>query len=155
MPAGIPKFQVDFSIDANGILTVSAQEERSQVKMKVSLAPHRGLSEERIEDMKKEAVSHSTEDLMAVRAINIAGEARVVLSATRKAFQGIESSLPDNVSPQQFEEMKKAADELEKYLDTNDTVMIELAHERLNELTVPLADQLISNVVQKIDAREI
>ncbi|MGE4158229.1 MAG: Fe-S protein assembly chaperone HscA [Planctomycetota bacterium] len=148
MPAGIPVFEVDFTIDANGILTVTAIEKRSGVDLQVVLQPNRGLQKDEVEKLKKEAVIYSKDDIQEKRRIQIETEARLVLVAARKAIAGARGG--SAVPAEDLDAMALAADQLEHFLGLHDTVMVEFSLEELNRITSPLADSLITGALAKL-----
>jgi len=71
MPAGIPKIAVEFLIDANGILNVSAREERSGANATVQVIPSHGLTQEEVRRIEQESIDHAREDMTAHRLIDL------------------------------------------------------------------------------------
>ncbi|PHR65565.1 MAG: hypothetical protein COA51_04650, partial [Idiomarina sp.] len=63
MPAGIPKLVVEFLVDANGILNVSAIEERSGKRASVQIVPNHGLTESEVDRIEQESFTHAREDM--------------------------------------------------------------------------------------------
>jgi molecular chaperone HscA len=87
MPAGMPKVEVSFLINADGILTVSAKELRSGVQQNIQVVPREGLTDEDLEKMLMEAISHAKEDI-ALRALTEAQtEAEQLLKTTERFLQ--------------------------------------------------------------------
>lgn len=84
MPAGVPKVQVEFLVDANGILNVTAREERSGVEAGVQVLPHHGLTRVEAEAIVLDSVSHARADIDAHRRIDLANQ---VEFDTRKTEQ--------------------------------------------------------------------
>ena len=86
MPAGLPRIEVTFLIDANGILSVSAKEVRSGTQAAVEVRPTYGLSEAEVERMIDESLEHAEADVRARGLIDARNEADTVLRATEKAL---------------------------------------------------------------------
>ena len=63
MPAGIPKLRVEFLVDASGILTVRAAEERSGKRLEAQIVPNHGLTAEEVERIERESLTHAREDM--------------------------------------------------------------------------------------------
>ncbi len=63
MPAGVPKLVVEFFIDANGILNVSALEERSGKRASIQIVPNHGLTAEEVDRIEQESFTHAREDM--------------------------------------------------------------------------------------------
>ena len=85
MTAGMPRIEVKFLIDANGILNVSAQELRSGKQAEVSVKPTYGLTDEQVESMILESFDHAEEDIHLRQLVEARNEAETILSAVEKA----------------------------------------------------------------------
>jgi Fe-S protein assembly chaperone HscA len=85
MSAGMPRIEVKFLIDANGILNVSAQELRSGKQAEVSVKPAYGLTDEQVESMILESFDHAEEDIHLRQLVEARNEAETILSAVEKA----------------------------------------------------------------------
>lgn len=77
MPAGIPQVQVDFLVDANGVLSVEAVERRSGRRARVQVVPAYGLTAQEVERMDRESLTHAREDMHAHRVIDLAVNAKL------------------------------------------------------------------------------
>jgi molecular chaperone DnaK (HSP70) len=77
MPAGIPQVQVDFMVDANGVLAVHAVERRSGRRAQVQVVPAYGLTAEEVDRMEAESLAHAREDMHAHRVIDLVVNARL------------------------------------------------------------------------------
>jgi Fe-S protein assembly chaperone HscA len=84
MSAGMPRIEVKFLIDANGILSVSAQELRSGKQAEVSVKPAYGLTDEQVESMILESFDHAEEDIHLRQLVEARNEADTILSAVEK-----------------------------------------------------------------------
>lgn len=71
MPAGLPKIEVTFLVDANGILNVSAVEKRSEKAASIQIVPNHGLSREEVSRMEAQGVEHAREDMTTHRLIDL------------------------------------------------------------------------------------
>jgi molecular chaperone DnaK (HSP70) len=71
MPAGIPQIEVEFLVDANGILNASALERRSGRRAAIQVVPAYGLTREEVERMERESVLHAREDMRAHRMVDL------------------------------------------------------------------------------------
>jgi Fe-S protein assembly chaperone HscA len=85
MTAGMPRIEVKFLIDANGILHVSAQELRSGQQAEVSVKPTYGLTDEQVESMILESFDHAEEDIHERQLVEARNEADTILNAVEKA----------------------------------------------------------------------
>jgi len=86
MPAGLPRIHVNFLIDANGILSVTARETKSGREASVQITPSHGLTGEQVDAMVKESYAHAMEDMEAHRLIDLRNEASRVLKAIDKSL---------------------------------------------------------------------
>src|SRR6202030_1720301 len=84
MSAGMPRIEVKFLIDANGILHVSAREQRSGQQAEVEVKPTYGLTDEQVETMILDSFDHAEEDLQQRQLIEAKNEAETILRAVEK-----------------------------------------------------------------------
>jgi molecular chaperone DnaK len=87
LPAGVPRIEVTFLIDANGILNVTAQDVRTAQIQSIQVKPSYGLSDNEVERMIRESFQFAAEDLRARQLIEARTEADAILTATEKAMQ--------------------------------------------------------------------
>jgi molecular chaperone DnaK len=87
MPAGLPRIEVKFLIDANGILHVSAAEQRSGKQAEIEVKPTYGLTDDQVESMLLDSFDHAEEDFHQRQLIEARNEARTLLAAVDKAPQ--------------------------------------------------------------------
>ena len=84
MVAGLPRIEVKFLIDANGILHVSAREQRSGKEAEIEVKPTYGLTDEQVESMILASFDHAEEDIEARQLIEAKNEAETILAAVEK-----------------------------------------------------------------------
>ena len=85
-PRGMPQIEVEFSLDANGILTVTATEQKSGKKADIKITNSGGLSKEEIERMQKEAEAHAAEDRARRELIDLKNRAEQQVHQIRKSL---------------------------------------------------------------------
>jgi molecular chaperone DnaK len=85
MSAGLPRIEVKFLIDANGILHVSAREQRSGKEAEIEVKPTYGLTDEQVESMILDSFDHAEADFQERQLIEARNEAETILSAVEKA----------------------------------------------------------------------
>ena len=90
MPAGLPRVQVQFQIDANGILSVTAHELRTDIEQTIEVKPSYGLTDEEVERMLLESFEHAEADFAARLLIEARNEAETVIQATEKSLRAPE-----------------------------------------------------------------
>ncbi len=77
MPAGIPQMEVEFLVDASGVLNVSAVERRSGTRAGLQIVPNHGLTREEVERMEAESIAHAREDMTRHRVVDLCVAARM------------------------------------------------------------------------------
>jgi molecular chaperone DnaK len=87
LPAGVPRIEVTFLIDANGILNVTAKDVRTEKVQSIQVKPSYGLSDDEVERMIGESFQFAAEDLQARQLIEARTEAEAIVKATEKALQ--------------------------------------------------------------------
>jgi Fe-S protein assembly chaperone HscA len=90
MPAGLPRVQVKFQIDANGILSVTATELRTGIEQAIEVKPSYGLTDEQVEQMLVDSFEHAEADFAARLLIEARNEAESVITATEKSMRAPE-----------------------------------------------------------------
>jgi Fe-S protein assembly chaperone HscA len=100
MSAGLPRIEVKFLIDANGILHVSAREQRSGKEAEIEVKPTYGLTDEQVETMILDSFDHAEEDFYQRQLIEARNEADTILRAVEKA--------PENPAWQQLTDEERA-----------------------------------------------
>ena len=135
MPAGLPKIDISFYLDADGILRVKAQELRSNVETEVTMKSSYGLSDEEMALMLIDSIQNASSD-MAIRALLEArNEANNVVLASEKFVKQNQEIL----SEAEIATTKTLTDDLRKSTSGDDKNIINAAMEALNIYTEPLA----------------
>jgi molecular chaperone HscA len=86
LPAGVPRVRVEFTVDADGLLAVSAREEHTGLEARCEVKPSYGLSEEDIERMLEDSIDHAEDDVEVRMRIEAVVEAEGILAAVEKAL---------------------------------------------------------------------
>lgn len=94
MPAGFPKVQVTFLVDANGILNVSAIEQRSGTTASIQVVPNHGLTRDEVKQMEEQSLAHAREDMNRHRMVDLKNQARLDMRAIDRQLQKVGSELP-------------------------------------------------------------
>jgi molecular chaperone DnaK (HSP70) len=145
MPAGLPRIEVTFLIDANGILSVRAKEVRSGTEASVEVKPTYGLSEAEVERMIDESLEHAEADVRARGVIDARNEADTVLRATEKALvQG--AAL---LTAEEAARIRQAFQALTAVREGDDAGAIRAATDRLNQETQRLAEGLMDATLRE------
>ncbi|MFO0982570.1 MAG: Fe-S protein assembly chaperone HscA [Planctomycetota bacterium] len=146
MPAGMPRVDVTFIVDENGILTVSAIERTSGRSASVEVIPNHGLTDAEVEQMIKDSVVHAREDFKAHHLIDLRLDARRVIESTRKAIGDLGARLASD----ERERLEQAIKKLEALLDVDDPKVLKVAYDELVTLTVPVAEMVMSDVARAV-----
>jgi Fe-S protein assembly chaperone HscA len=144
MPAGLPRIEVTFLIDANGILSVTAKEVRSGTQASVEVRPTYGLTEAEVERMIDESLEHAEADVRARGLIDARNEAGTVLRATEKALvQGAHL-----LGVEEAARIREAMAALAAARQGEDAGAIRTATDRVNRETQGLAERLMDSTLR-------
>jgi len=146
MPAGLPRIEVKFLIDADGILSVSAQEQRTGKYQSIDVKPTYGLTDEEVERMILESFEYAEADIDAREVIEARNEADTVLRATDK---GIQDEQYAALSAEEQAEITAATTNLREAIKLDDHRKIREAIERLTHATQHLAELIMNSTIQK------
>ncbi len=124
---GSPQIEVEFSIDANGILTVTATEQKTGKKADITITDSGGLSETEIEQMKADAEAHAEEDRRHRQLVDLKNRADGIVAQTRRTLE----EHGDKVSPEVRGSVESALSNLEDKIKGDEGSPIEAA---INEL---------------------
>ncbi len=86
MPAGVPQVEVEFLVDASGVLSVGAVERRSAKRASLQVVPSHGLSREEVDRMEREAFAHAREDMTRHRVADLVANTRLDIKWVRDAL---------------------------------------------------------------------
>ena len=117
MPAGMPRIEVRFLIDANGILHVSAREQRSGKEAEISVQPSYGLTDEQVENMLLESFDYAEDDFRQRQVIEARNEANTILSALEKGRKG---PAWEQLTSDEREKIEKQQTALEQVMNADD-----------------------------------
>lgn len=93
MPAGLPKLNVTFVVDANGVLTVTATEERSGRRARTQVVPNHGLTRDEVEAIERDSFQHAKADMSAHRLIDLRLNARLDIRNIRKQLDRVNDAI--------------------------------------------------------------
>ena len=144
-PAGLPRIAVTFLIDANGILNVSARDERTGREHSVDVKPSYGLTDDEIERMLEEAIDLGEEDLEQRLLIVARNDAEQILGALRKQLR----EFPGLIGPDERARLEEEAERLEAARKTPDRELISRLVEELNELSTPFAGRIMDSAIKQ------
>ncbi|MBX3410530.1 MAG: molecular chaperone DnaK [Phycisphaeraceae bacterium] len=144
-PRGMPQIEVEFALDANGILTVTATDKASSKKADIKITNSGGLSKDEIDRMKRDAEAHAAEDKARRELVDLKNRADAAVIQTRKALEEHGSV----ISPETRASVESAAANLESKIKGEDKDAIQAA---MNELEKASAE--LSRVVYEAAAKK-
>jgi Fe-S protein assembly chaperone HscA len=147
MPAGMPRIEVKFLIDANGILQVSAREQRSGKEAKIEVQPSYGLTDEQVESMLLESFDYAEEDFRQRQIIEARNEASTILNALEK---GKKSAAWEQLTSDERKQIAKLEKALLAVKETEDYQGIRRAIDALNQGTMRLAEMMMDSAVTSV-----
>lgn len=147
MVAGMPRIEVKFLIDANGILRVSAREQRSGQEAEIDVQPTYGLTDEQVENMLLESYDFAEEDFRQRQAIESRREAETILTALAKAKN---NQAWDELATEEQQNVEKLEKALVEVKDGDDYHAIRVAIDTLNEATTHLAELMMDTAVSTV-----
>jgi molecular chaperone HscA len=143
MPAGLPKVEVSFLINADGILQVSAKELRSGVTQSIDIKPQYGLTDEEVEQRLLESLTHAKEEIATRALVEASTEAEQMLSVTEK-FMMKNAAL---LSKEEMTATANAMQALQLAITMEDKNLIQEKTEALNDLTRPFAERVMDSAI--------
>jgi molecular chaperone HscA len=145
MPAGLPKVEVSFLINADGILIVKAKELRSGVEQGIEVKPQYGLTDAEVEKMLFDSIEHAKEDIKVRAVVEAVTEAQILVETTEKFLQKNTSLL----SIEEIIKTKAAIESLKGSLDSGNKDLIHQRTENLNNISRPYAERLMDDAIAK------
>lgn len=139
MPAGLPRIEVEFFVDTNGLLKVSAKELRSGVDTQIEIIPDQGLTHTQIEKMVEDSIIHAEQDFLESRLQEFCFQAKNILAALEKSWTLAEKFF----SSKEYEKVKNQKKLLEELLVQKNPLAIKEASDELGKLTTEFANYLI------------
>jgi molecular chaperone DnaK len=144
MPAGLPRIEVKFLIDANGILQVSAREQRSGTESQIEVKPTYGLTDEQVEGMILDSFDNAESDFHARQLIEARLEADTILAAVAKAKSHIAWTY---ITEHEKTAIEAARERLIAIQPTGDLAAVRAATTDLNLATTNLAEKMMDSAV--------
>lgn len=145
MPAGMPKVEVSFIIDADGILQVKAKELRTGIEQSTDVKPSYGLTDEEVERMLRESFEFAQVDIQQRMLIESRSGADMVIKA-------IEKSLPVHggmLEEHEKTEIERALAELRESMKRDDYHLIQGLTKKLDEVTRDFAQKIMNSAVKE------
>jgi len=144
-PRGLPQIEVQFDIDANGILNVSAKDKASGKTQTIVIKASSGLSEDEIETMVSDAASHAEEDKKFRERVDARNQADALIHNAEKTL----SEAGDKVSGEERLAVESAVSDLKAVLDDGGKDTIEAKTATLTEAAAAVAQKLYAEEAQQ------
>jgi molecular chaperone DnaK len=143
-PAGLPRIEVKFLIDANGILQVAAKDIRTGEQRTIEVQPSYGISDNEIERMLEESIEYAEQDFAERQVIEARTESEAILAATAKALANTQSA---NLPAEEVAAIETAVAALKEAAAGPDYKLIRKCIDDLNHATEHLAELLMNSAV--------
>jgi len=144
-PAGLPRIEVRFLIDANGILQVAAKDMRTGEQHSIEVQPSYGINDNEIERMLEESIEYAEQDFAERQAIEARTEAESILTATAKALANPQSV---GLAAAERATIDASVAALQQSVAGSDYKLIRKRIDELNHATEHLAEVLMNSAVQ-------
>jgi molecular chaperone DnaK (HSP70) len=145
MPAQLAQVDVTFLVDANGLLTVTAREQRSGKEAKVTVQPSHGLTDAEVENLVLESIEHARTDFTARRFIELKNKTDTTIRHTEKALAEAGGLLTDV----QRQRIDLALTGARNAMQRSDVDLLQETADELGAATLPLAEFIMNRVVKK------
>ncbi len=143
MPAGFPKVEVSFLINADGILVVNAKELRSGVEQSIQVKPQYGLTDSEVERMLMDSITHAKDDIATRALVEARTEGEQLLNTTEK-FIGKNAAL---LTRDEMMATAEAMQALQLAITMDDKDLIQRKLEELNDISRPYAERVMDTAI--------
>jgi chaperone protein DnaK len=144
LPAGVPRVEVTFIIDANGILSVTARDVRTGEAQSIEVKPSYGLSDQEVERMIRESFVFAQQDIKERQRIEAMNEAESILKATEKALARADGL----ATPEELAAIRRAVADLKAAMAGADHRPIRDAIAALDKASYNVAEKLMNSTLQ-------
>src|SRR5205807_8683236 len=145
LPAGVPRIEVTFMLDANGILSVTARDVRTGEVQSIEVKPSYGLSDQEVERMIRDSFVYAQQDIKERQRIEAMNEADIILRAAEKAL----ARAGNLATPQELTAIQAAVANLKSAMAGADHRALRDAIEKLNKASYSLAEKLMNSTLQE------
>jgi molecular chaperone DnaK len=146
-PAGLPRIEVKFLIDASGILQVAAKDVRTGEQHLIEVQPSYGISETEIERMLEESIAYAEQDFADRQAVEARTEAESILTATGKALGRQQAGA---LSGEERAKIDTAVAALKEAVSGADYKLMRKRIDELNQATQHLAEVMMNSAVNTV-----
>src|SRR5665213_1175264 len=143
MPTGFPKVDINFLLNADGILKIQAVELRSGVKQEVEVKPTYGITDDQVEQMLMDSITHAKDDVSQRMLIEARTEGEQMIYTVERFLQ----KNADYVSIAEISETQKLIRSLKEALVSGDKDLILKKVDEVNDYTRPFAERLMDQAI--------
>ncbi|MEX2368975.1 MAG: Hsp70 family protein, partial [Candidatus Paceibacterota bacterium] len=147
-PRGTPQVEVEFDLDANGILHVSAKDKNSGKEQSIKIEANSDLSDEDIEKMKQDAEAHAEEDKQKKELIDTKNQAEQIVFTAEDALKENKEAIDDSVA----EEIEADIKNLKEKKESDNTEEIKAATEKLSKSMQKIGEAMAKQAQEKQDS---
>jgi molecular chaperone DnaK len=144
-PRGVPKIEVTFDIDANGILHVSAKDMGTGKQQEITITGHSGLDDREIDRMVKDADAHSEEDKKRRELIDAKNHADQLVYSLEKLLR----ENKDKIAEEEAKNIQAEMDNTKKAIESDDIDRIKSAMESLSQASHKLSEMMYQKATQQ------
>lgn len=144
-PAGMPKIEVSFIIDTDGILRVRAKDLKTNTEQEIEVKPSYGLDENEIENMIMEGLKNAKSDMKERTFIETKTDAERLILAVEKVLD----TRKESITKEEAENINSILAELKKAIADKNTEMVKQIQEKLDKETTPLAQRIMDDSINK------
>ena len=151
MPAGLPRVEVTFLVDADGVLTVSAKEQRSGVEAAIDVVPSHGLTRDEVKQIVRDSIRNAQADFAARDLVEVRNKAHNLVHGTQRVLRMPEMPF----TPEQRSELESDIARLHQLSKGTDVAALKAAAEAFGHKTQALADTVIGAAIKAELNREL
>ena len=148
-PRGVPKIEVTFNIDANGIVNVTAKDLGTGKEQKITITSKTNLDQSEIDRMVKEAAAHEAEDKKRKEAIEVKNNADSLIYQAEKTIK----ELGDKADQTKVDAIKEKIASLKEAINTDDVDKIKSASEELTKPLYELSSEMYKEAAEQQQAQ--
>ena len=144
MPAGLPRIEVEFLIDANGLLNVSAKELRSGIETQIEVVPDQGLRQQEIDEMIESSIVNAESDFRQSRLQEFRFQAESILKALEKSWELAQGFFANSKNTAiSLDTVIQQKEKLSEVLKQNNPLQIKEEADKLGNLTADFANYVM------------
>ncbi|PCI30305.1 MAG: molecular chaperone HscA [SAR324 cluster bacterium] len=145
MPAGLPRVEVSFFVDTNGLLTVSAKELRSKVESQIDIIPSHGLKRSEISQMIRDSMEYAMDDFTERNLVEFREKTTAILEGIDKIWDKAHRF----ISQEQMDKIQAHRKVLEEIQQGPDPLKLKAAIDHMGDLTRDLADSIMGDAAKE------